>query len=292
MGKLEQKFGKYAIKNLSLVLVVCYGLGYLIMMTPLSPILDYLALNPYRILHGEVWRIITWILIPPSGFGLTTLITLFFYWSIGRSLEHAWGDWLYNVYIFAGFFFTVVGSFLVLVYFAIKTGSYESAGILMEVVQRAFSTYYVNMSIFLAFAATFPDAVVLLMFIIPVKVKWLGFIYGGFLIYEFVVAIFNGSLGFITGVVIVVSLLNFLIFFFARKRGGGFSPRARMQQTARRREYTSSIRNAQPVISKHKCAICGRTSEEYPDLEFRFCSKCNGNYEYCSDHLFTHKHVE
>ncbi|MBP5152238.1 MAG: hypothetical protein ILP13_04925, partial [Lachnospiraceae bacterium] len=211
MGKLEQKFGKYAIKNLSLVLVVCYAVGYLIMMTPLNYILDYLALNPYRILHGEVWRIITWILIPPGGFSWTTLITLFFYWSIGRSLEHAWGDWLYNVYIFAGFLFTVIGSFLVLGYFAIRTGSYDTAGMLLEVVQRAFSTYYVNMSIFLAFAATFPDAVVLLMFFIPIKVKWLGFIYGGFLIYEFVAALFNGGLGFITAVVIVVSLLNFLI---------------------------------------------------------------------------------
>lgn len=292
MGKLEQKFGKYAIRNLSLVLVVCYAVGYLIMMTPLSYILDYLALNPYRILHGEVWRIITWIIIPPGGFGLTTLITLFFYWSIGRSLEHAWGDWLYNVYIFAGFFFTVVGSFLVLGYFAIKTGSYEAAGVLMEVVQRAFSTYYVNMSIFLAFAATFPEATVLLMFFIPIKVKWLGFIYGAFLIYEFVLALFNGSLGFITAVVIVVSLLNFLIFFFVKRRGSGFSPGARMKQAARRHEYSSSINNARPVIAKHKCAICGRTSEEYPDLEFRFCSKCNGNYEYCSEHLFTHKHVE
>ena len=82
------------------------------------------------------------------------------------------------------------------------------------------------------------------------------------------------------------------VFFFVKRKGGGFSPRARMKQAARRHEYTSSIRNAQPVISKHKCAICGRTSEEYPDLEFRFCSKCNGNYEYCSEHLFTHKHVE
>ena len=37
----------------------------------------------------------------------------------------------------------------------------------------------------------------------------------------------------------------------------------------------------------HRCAICGRTEKDGEDLEFRFCSKCKGNYEYCQEHLFT-----
>lgn len=290
MGKLENKFGKYAIRNLSLILVVCYGLGYLIQLTGLNQVLYYLTLDPYKILHGQVWRLVTWIIIPPSGFSILTLITLFFYWSIGRSLERAWGDWLYNVYIFSGMIFTVFGSFFLLGYFVLKTGSYEVAGALMSTVALYFSTYYVNMSIFLAFAATFPESAVLLMFIIPIKVKWLGILYGAFLVWQFISAFMQGN--FITAVVIVVSLLNFLIFFFIRQKQRGATPAARFKQAVRHHEYTENYRQGQMRIAKHKCAICGRTDEEYPDLEFRFCSKCNGNYEYCSDHLFTHKHVE
>lgn len=290
MGKLERKFGKYAIRNLSLILVVCYGIGYLISLTGLTQILYFLTLDPYKILHGQIWRLVTWIIVPPSGFSLLTLITLFFYWSIGRSLERAWGDWLYNVYIFSGMLFTIVGSFFLLGYLTLKAGSFEMAGILMETVSLYFSTYYVNMSIFLAFAATFPESVVLLMFFIPVKVKWLGIIYGAFLAWEFVSAAIGGNL--ITAVVIIVSLLNFIIFFVIRQKQRGATPRARMKQAFRAHEYASNYQAGQTRIAKHKCAICGRTDEEYPDLEFRFCSKCNGNYEYCSDHLFTHKHVE
>ncbi|MCR5279053.1 MAG: hypothetical protein K6E19_06390 [Lachnospiraceae bacterium] len=291
MNKLEKKFGRYAIRNLSFILVICYAFGYVLMMIPfLNGILSFLTLDPYKILHGQIWRLVTWIIIPPSGFSITTLITLFFYWSIGRSLERAWGDWLYNVYIFSGMLFTVLGSFLLLVYLTVRAGSFETAGILMQTVSFYFSTYYVNMSIFLAFAATFPESVVLLMFIIPIKVKWLGIIYGAFLVYQFVTALISGNI--VTSVVIVVSLLNFVIFYLYRQKLRGNTPRARFKQAVRHHEYVQNYREGQVKIAKHKCAICGRTDEEYPDLEFRFCSKCNGNYEYCSEHLFTHKHVE
>lgn len=291
MGKLERKFGKYAIKNLSLILIIFYAVGYLFSLYPkLNPIFDFLTLNPALILRGQVWRLFTWLIVPPSSFSLTTLITLFFYYSIGHSLERAWGDWLYNVYIFAGFLFTIVGSFLILLFVFITTKDYSVASSFMNATSYYFSTYYVNMSIFLAFAATFPDAQVLLLFIIPVKVKWLGFLYAGLLIYEFLVS------NWILKIVILASLLNFVVFFFAQKSKRFGSPRMRMHQAVRRREFNKDIkRESKPVgsrISKHKCAICGRTELEYPGLEFRFCSKCNGNYEYCSDHLFTHKHVD
>ena len=42
--------------------------------------------------------------------------------------------------------------------------------------------------------------------------------------------------------------------------------------------------------ARHKCAICGRTENDDPNLSFRYCSKCTGNKEYCQDHLFTHTH--
>ena len=156
----------------------------------------------------------------------------------------------------------------------------------------SFSTYYVNMSIFLAFAATFPDVQVLLMLFIPVKVKWLGIIYAVILLLEFFRSPYYAR------VAIAASLLNFVIFYFQSRRWQ-FSPK----QAARRAAFQKAAGGAArmrggmrggaapqggPVL--HRCAACGRTPQDDPNLEFRYCSKCNGSYEYCQDHLFTHVH--
>jgi hypothetical protein len=152
-------------------------------------------------------------------------------------------------------------------------------------VSLAFSTYYVNMSIFLGYAATFPDVQVLLMFIIPIKVKWLGIAYAALLVVQFIGSTVVGR------IVIGASLLNFVVFFIMTRRN--LIMRVSPKQVKRRHDYHREVKKARPAsVSKHKCAICGRNSEENPDTEFRFCSKCNGNYEYCQEHLFTHTHVK
>lgn len=271
LNKMERKFGKYAIRNLSLYLIMGYILGYILEFV--SPaVLSYLSLNPYLILHGQIWRLVTWIIIPPSSFDLFfTIIMLFFYYSVGTSLERTWGAFLYNVYIFMGMIFTIIGSFLVLFLFHGVTGG--------------FSTEFVNMSIFLAYAATFPEMQVLLMFVLPVKVKWMGIAYGVILAVQFLQYNIVGK------IVIGASLLNFIVFFLLTKQGLGMrmSPR----QVKRRHDYNREVKRAKPAsVAKHKCAICGKNSEDNPDVQFRFCSKCNGNYEYCQDHLFTHTHVK
>lgn len=289
MNKLERKFGKYAIKNLSLILVICYAVGYLLQnIRPLSFVLNYMTLNPYAICHGQIWRIFTWIIVPPSSFSLLTLITLFFYYSIGHSLENTWGDFLYNIYIFMGMLFTVIGAFILYAFYALRLGNGADLSYVMNTISYYISTYYVNMSIFLAFAATFPNAQVLLMFIIPVKVKWLGIIYALMLVYEFFISPITLK------VIIFMSLLNFGVFYLLQKRMRYGSASARVHQAVRRHEFKRDYNKGNKIqgITKHKCAICGKTEESDPNMEFRFCSKCNGNYEYCSDHLFTHTHVE
>ena len=88
------------------------------------------------------------------------------------------------------------------------------------------------------------------------------------------------------------SFTDYFIIFMMITRTG-FGMRISPRQVKRRHDYRKEVKKAKPMsVAKHKCAICGRTSDEYPDLEFRFCSKCNGNYEYCQDHLFTHTHVQ
>lgn len=307
MSKWERKFGKYAIPNLTVILIACYVVGYIL--NWLAPgVLDLLTLNPYKVLHGQVWRIFTWVIAPPSTMSSYTdlffvMIMLMFYFNLGTSLERVWGTWRYNVYIFTGILVTVAASFLCLgIYYlqpdSVKTNvellfnihyNYgmkynEICGFLM---QGRFSTYYINMSIFLAYALTFPNAEVLLMFLIPVKVKWLGVVYGVMLALQMVEYLSNGILFWPSVAAIAASLINFLIFWLRN----GNHVRLGAKQRKRRAEFKQDIRR-NPKITKHKCAICGQTEDSNPGLEFRFCSKCNGNYEYCQQHLFTHEHVK
>ena len=247
--------------------------------------LFYLTLNPYAILHGQIWRIVTWILIPPSSQNIFfTLIMLYFYCSIGTSLERTWGTYKYNVYLFEGMLFTVLGSFLLMGYhYLFHADSIATVGAeyFFAITSLYFSTYYINMSIFLGFAATFPEAQVLLMFFIPVKVKWLGVIYAVMLVFEFFQSGVDGRFA------IAASLLNFVIFFLTSRNMMHLNPK----QIHRRQEFKREVRR-NTGITKHKCAICGRTEVDSPNMQFRFCSKCDGNYEYCEEHLYTHTHVK
>lgn len=293
--KLEHKFGRFAIRNLSLILILCYVAGYIIEFAA-PAFMEYLTLNPYAIVHGQVWRIVSWILIPPGENNIFfAIIMLVFYYSIGTSLERTWGTFQYNLYLFAGMFFTLIGSFLMMGFCylfrpELLNGIYSEYTV-FEALSYVFSTYYVNMSIFLAYAATFPDNQVLLMFIIPIKVKWLGVVYGVFLVYEMISGmLMNGNVGFVYPFVIGSSMLNFIVFFFTTRNyiRMNRSQRKMHRDFARKQRTDKAARNA--GITKHRCAVCGRTEKDGDDLVFRFCSKCAGNYEYCQDHLYTHIH--
>lgn len=283
-SKMERKLGKYAVKNITLYLIICYAFGYVIQLVN-PDFISFMTLEPAYILRGQIWRIFTWLVIPPSESNLFfVLIMLYFYYSIGRSLEQVWGTYRLNVYLISGMIYTILGSFLL---YGIMRGLGAPD---MTTFGMAFSTTYINLSIFLAYAATFPDMHVLLFFLLPVKVKVLGIIYVIILIYECISIAMNYGLliGMVYWVVIGASLLNFIIFFFTSRGRIQLNPR----QVKQRMEYRSQVKQAEATkIAKHKCAVCGRTSETNPELEFRFCSKCQGNFEYCNDHIFTHEHV-
>lgn len=290
MSKFEKKYGKYAIKNLSLMLIMCYGVGYLIQLVS-GDFLSFLTLNPYQILHGQIWRIVTWILIPPSSFNFFTFIMLYFYYSVGTTLERTWGAYRYNVYLFSGMIFTVLGSFVAMGLCYLLYGEMMAipgnAAAVCSLCSHLFSTYYINMSILLAFAATFPDAQVLLMFVIPVKMKWMGIIYGAMLVFDLFQDISEPWATVFYRTAIVASLLNFVIFWLVSRGHIQMSPK----EIKRRQEFRHEIKKNRKV-GGHKCAICGRTDADDPTLEFRYCSKCDGSYEYCQNHIFTHEHVK
>lgn len=278
--KLERKFGRYGIPNLTLYIIICYVIGYVLMYT--NPgILGWLNLEPALILRGQIWRLVTWVIAPPGGQDLFwfALAILFFYYPIGTSLERAWGTFRYTLYIFSGLFFTVIAAFLL--YFI--TGGIG--------IGYLFSTTYISLSIFLAYAMTYPDTTLLLMFVIPIKMRWMAVVYGVLILSD--VINFARRRQWFMIFPIVASLLNFVFFYFGTKDLSRYNPK----EIKRKKEFQKAMAQSRVYtengdIAKHKCAICGRTEKDDPNLEFRFCSKCNGNYEYCQDHLFTHTHIK
>lgn len=298
--KLEQKYGKYAIPNLTFYLIICYAIGYLLQLASLynpamSGLMSYMTLDIYAILHGQIWRIFTWLLIPPGGFDLFTLVMLYCYFSIGTLLERTWGTFRYNVFMFMGIIFTIIGAVILYVFIwifgqSLGAGILEGAELLKTVsagYSSMFSTYYISMSIFLAFAMTFPDSQMLFMFVIPIKAKVLGIFYVAIMAYTIFSAFAaNVFYGIVTATVILFSLFNVLVFFIVTRKSFRTPT-----QIKRQREFQKRAMRPKN-ITRHKCAICGRTEESDPDENFRFCSKCDGNYEYCSKHIYTHTHVK
>lgn len=277
LDKMERKFGRHAINGLMKYVIACYVIGYIIQFAAPN-FLNYITLEPYLIFHqGQIWRLISWVLIPPSRSNLFfVVIMLVLYYQLGTALEQTWGAFRFNLYIFGGVIFTIIGSLILFAIYGVNTP--VSMG-------GSFTTYYINMTIFLAFAVCYPDMRVMLYFLIPIKMKWMAIVYGVLIAYEFV------ACGSWSGrVAIFASILNFIIFFLATKDLKQFSPKER----ARRQKFKKQVHQPRGGTGGaiHKCAICGRTELDNPDLQFRFCSKCRGNFEYCQDHLFTHKHVQ
>ena len=282
IDKLERKFGRFGIPNLTIYMIVCYVICYALMIV--NPgILNWLSLEPAYILRGQVWRLVTWVLYPPSTSGVLwfAIAVLFFYYPIGTSLERTIGTFKYTLYILSGVIFTILGAFIL--YFLLGGN---------VLVGNVFSTYYISLSTFLAYAMCYPDMQVLLMFIIPVKMKWMAIFYVVIVVYEMIQYIMAGAWYLV--IPIVASLLNFIIFYFGTKDFSRYNPKEvhRRNEFRRAMEPQGRMKSGSGSVTKHKCAICGRTELDDPNLEFRFCSRCNGNYEYCQDHLFTHTHVK
>ena len=284
IDKIERKYGKYAIPNLMYYIIILYALGFVVEVASPDLYDQYLALDAQAILHGQIWRIFTFIIQPPTGSFIFIFFSLYLYYMIGKMLEYQWGAFKFNLYFFSGLFLHVL----------VSIGIYLVTGL-----NFSYGTMYLNMSLFFAFAALFPDVQFLLFFIIPIKCKWLGYANGLYfaitIIAGFVVQMGSPSwyallnFGILAvpsnSVAALVSFLNFIIFYLMTKRNT-FSPK----EMKRRKKYEKKVRMAADRSTHHRCAICGRTEKDGEDLEFRFCSKCAGNYEYCQYHLFSHEH--
>lgn len=298
IDKLERKYSRFGIPNLTLYIVICYVIGYFLQLISANlnvNLVSLLSLDPQLILRGQVWRLVSWVLSPPSSGNvfLFAVSILFFYYPIGTSLERTWGTFRYTLYIGMGMLFTILAAFLL---YVITGGVIAVSGVrisltmLIQMSGGIFTTYYISLSVFLAYAMTYPDMHILLWFVIPIKMRWMAIVYGVIIAYDMFRNIRSGLWFMVFP--IVASLLNFVIFYFTGGRLHHLNPREVKRRNDFRKAVARSQVNPQGGITKHKCAICGRTEADHPELEFRFCSKCNGNYEYCNDHLFTHEHVK
>ena len=289
--KVERKLGRYAIPNLMRYMVIVSIIGSVIGLVVPGFYEMYLSLNVYAILHGQVWRIVTFLFYPyvsiGSGGALINMIffgiMLYVYYWIGNMLEQ-----IFNAFYFTGILLILIMAFGY--YFVVCHANVQAQAPWIGFnLARVINLNDLNLSMFLAFAFLFPDTIFRLYFLIPIKAKWLGYIYILLNIVEIWKYAQSGDyIEYMQMFLIVAALLDFVIFYaIAREPHLGM----RMKQAKKRRViYKNTAQQAgQP---RHKCAICGRTEIDSPQLEFRYCSKCEGSYEYCSDHLFTHEHVK
>lgn len=286
LNKLERKYGKYAIPNLMFYVVVLYVVGFVFDLIAPEFYYNYLSLDMSAVLRGQIWRLVTFIIQPPATNLLFVIFTLYLYYMIGRQLEFVWGSFRFNLYYFMGVLFHIVGAMLAYALFEISL---------------PMGTYYLNMSLFFAYAAIYPNQQFYLMGLIPIKVKWLAWIdaaYFGYTILQAFLPSYGGNALYgwyfkASALEAFVSILNFLVFFLMTRNMKRFSPKEIKRKQTYRKEVQQGRQQAQYANgAKHRCHVCGRTELDDENLEFRYCSKCNGNYEYCQDHLFTHEHIK
>lgn len=272
LNKLERKFGKYAIKNLSYYILIIAVVGSVIGIFVPQIFINYLSLDFDKILSGQIWRLITFILYPQiTSASPTALIfgalSLFLYYFVGKVLEEAWGSFRFNVYYISGIIFNIIGSLILYLIFGVSL---------------SYGMTYINYALFLAFASIAPEHKIMLFMIIPIKMKYLGYIYIFSIGYEVITSILSFSVaGTAVAVSIIISILNYIIYYLSTKKS-----------KRKPRTVTSTVQKPKKIVvtKDNKCAICGKIKEEHPELEFRYCSKCSNGQLYCEEHLFTHEH--
>ncbi len=271
---------RFGIPNLMRVIVIGNVAVYVLMLLTQANdanALSFLTFNLNALLHGEVWRLVTFVFVPAYSSPFALLISLYFYYWIGSTLERQWGTAKFNLYYISGALLTVLGVVLA----SLITGNpYLTAA----------GTGYVNLSMFFAFAFLFPDTTVLLFFILPVKMKWLASLDGALFAFDIIKAI--GAHNWAGVVLPIVALLNFAVFIWPEVHY--LKERAKYQNSRKtvqfRQAQQQQAKQAQQQGYRHKCAVCGRTDTDYPDLQFRYCSKCVGYHCFCQDHIFNHVH--
>ena len=281
MKNLRSRFERFCyrnqnkgIPNLMLYITLGSAIVYLLSLFDQSYTLyNALCFDRGLILQGQVWRLFTYVFTFDAGHILLTAIALFCYYTLGRSVEMVWGTFRFNLFYFSGVLMMDIFCMLL---------------------DGAASVIYLNTSLFLAYATMFPEARFLLLYIIPVK-AWI------FAVVDFALTIYSVFMLTVAGLFPyslfpLVAIANYFLFF--GKDVVNIIPLSWRMKLGRKKSKAKSQKAVVfRVVEKkenynHKCAVCGRTDSTNPELEFRYCSRCNGYYCYCQEHISNHTHIE
>lgn len=298
LDKLERKFGRFAVPHLMRWLVIGMASVYVLYMIR-PQLIFYLNFVPSYVAKGQVWRIFTFPFMPPLSNVFLTLLSLFCYYWIGEALERAWGAFRFNLFFLAGW----ISIMIMLCIFGVS---------LTDVNTMLDQMSYFYQSMFIALASLYPDTRILLFYFIPMKAKWAGVISLVFIAVEFIQAGLAGRM------LILFSFIPYLLYFVPgwirrlkdRKRRRDFNRSVRQPQNGRVVGRITPVQVPKDQVSQspaapaakpvdrdqrkafHRCAVCGITELDDPNMTFRYCGQCNGNYEYCERHIHNHVHVK
>ena len=269
LRRLENTLGRFAVPQVTVAIIAVQVLAYGLIVSKPNPqaeaaVLERLLLYPEKVLEGEVWRLATFVAVPPVvGKSMLGPIWAFIAWYVlylmGTSLEQFWGTLRYNLFLLVWYVATAGVAFL--------TPSLPTSNVFLEA------------SVLLAFAALFPEFTFLLFVILPVKVKWLALFTCAILALTFAGGDWAVRLA------VVASVLNVLLFFWRDILDRIQTSRRRMS-----RQVAHVTATKEPAF-RHRCSVCGITEKTHPNEDFRYCSKCGGHLAYCSQHLRNHEHV-
>lgn len=293
LKNLRNRFERFCFQNRhkgipNLMLYIVIGTAVLYLYTQFTrdvTLYNLLSFDRELILQGQVWRLFTYVFTSVRSNIFFMLVMLVCYYSLGHAIENAWGTLRFNLFYFTGI-------------------------VMMDVFCMIFGgmadVYYLNLSLFLAYATMYPDAQFLFMYIIPVKAWIFALIDLGITIFEVVQLTMYGLFPF--SLFPLVAVANYLLFFgkdvlnviplswrlntrrLFRKKPKG-EQKAKVVPFPNAGSYEAST--AQPKAPyTHRCTVCGRTDVDSPDLEFRYCSRCKGYHCYCLDHISNHTHID
>ena len=290
MKNLRKNFEKFCyvnrnkgIPNLMLYLCIGTAIVYIMSMVDRSSTLYYaLYFNRDLILQGQVWRLFTYVLTYDTGNILTMLISLICYYTIGRALENSWGRFRFNLYYLTGV-------------------------LMMDIFSMIFgmtaTVTYLNLSLLLAYATTYPNAQFLLFFIVPIKAWVMALIYLVITLYDVVILSVAGFFPY--NLYPLIALANYFLFFgkdvinviplswrMNASRLFRKKPKGKKTGTIPFAGSYEATKATPKAPYTHRCTVCGRTDVSNPELEFRYCSRCNGYYCYCEDHISNHTHIQ
>jgi hypothetical protein len=275
ISRLERRFGWLAVPNLTIVLIAGQVALYVAArVAPQGVSIERVMLDPQRVVDGEVWRIVTFLFTPPRDKSIFVIFYFLLLYLFGTTLEHHWGEFRYNLFIFIGYAANVAAAFIA---WGVFNRTPELAAVAGQLGSTVASNYFLYGSLFLAFARLYPDFIINLFFILPIRIKWLALLAWLGYAYTFLVG------GGMERMLVVANVLNYILFF-GREHWREF------RHGHRRRSFQAKAKKA-TAAPKHACRVCGLNSDESPKTLFRYCSKCAGQACYCPDHIRDHEHI-